>query len=357
MSDQDGTYGWVVPLVRVWAYAAEACLVAALIATVIIGVSAISANPTASAAATVVVLVGLEVVLMIWVPIVAGVVLTLLETRQTVTDLSGRLYRVETLLDDASASLKSVASVASLSDKAKSCIYRDRELEALRETIQHHLMLQDYDAATALIASMEHDFGYAEEARKLRDDVAATRKATVDEKVDSSLRRFQEILDRHDWARAAREAERMMRLMPTNERIAQLPTKIEVARVGHKRQLLQAYGEATRKNDVDRGIELLRQLDLYLTPHEAAALQESARGVFRAKLQNLNLQFTMSVTDQRWADAVTTGEQIVRDFPNSRMAMEVRAKMGLLRTRAAEAATGVPATPSQPAAQGPPASP
>ncbi|MCJ7543793.1 MAG: hypothetical protein MUP47_04380 [Phycisphaerae bacterium] len=345
MWDQDGPYGWVGSLVRVWAYVAEACLAAALIATVILATAAISANPRMVVVAPYLIAVALETAAMVWVPVVAGVVLTLLETHQIVTDVSGRLSRVETLVDEAAESLKSIASLSSLSDKAKSTIYREHELEALRETIHHHLMLQDYDAASTLINSMERDFGYGEEARRLREEVAASRKATVEEKVDGSLRRFQEILDRHDWARATREAERMMRLMPNNPRIAQLPAGIQTARVAHKRQLLQEYGEAIRKNDVDRGIELLRQLDLYLTPPEAAALQESARGVFRAKLQNLNLQFTMSVTDQRWADAVATGEQIIRDFPNSRMAMEVREKMNLLHARAA-AASGTAPTPN-----------
>lgn len=347
MSDRDGAYGWVASLVRVGAYVTEACLVAALIATVILAIAGIAADPKLVVVAPYMVAIALETAAMVWVPVIAGVVLALLEVHQVVTDVSGRLSRVETLVDDATASLRTVASVASLSDKAKSTIYRERELEALRETIHHHLMLQDYDAASALIGSMDRDFGYAEEARRLREEVTASRKATMDEKVDASLRRFQEILDRHDWARAAREAERMMRLMPNNPRIAQLPATIDAARIGHKRQLLEAYGEAIRKNDVDRSIELLRQLDLYLTPPEAAALQESARGVFRAKLQNLNLQFTMSVTDQRWADAVATGEQIVRDYPNSRMAMEVRQKMDLLRARAAAAPLGTAPTPNQ----------
>ena len=107
-----------------------------------------------------------------------------------------------------------------------------------------------------------------------------------------------------------------------------------MARTGHKRSLLQAYGEAVRKNDVDKSIELLRELDRYLTPQEAAALEESVRGVFKAKLHNLGVQFAISVTDQQWADAVATGEEIIREFPNTRMAQEVREKMGLLRSRA-----------------------
>ena len=40
-------------------------------------------------------------------------------------------------------------------------------------------------------------------------------------------------------------------------------------------------------------------------------------------------------TDEDWPEAITIGEEIIRDYPNSRMAQEVRDKMDLLRTRAA----------------------
>ena len=84
--------------------------------------------------------------------------------------------------------------------------------------------------------------------------------------------------------------------------------------------MLQSYGEAVRKKDVDRSIELLHELDIYLTPQEAAALQESARGVFRAKLHQMGVQFAICVTDERWSEAIRAGEDIVREFPNPRMA-------------------------------------
>jgi hypothetical protein len=338
MSDRDGRFAWVTSLARVWVYVAEACLVATWVATVGLAIFSISRNPAVDVIVPFIIAIALETVALVWVPIVFGMVSAILEIQQATSEIGGRMTRVETLMDDAAASLKTVADLSTLSDKAKSYIYREHEIEALRETIHHHLMLQDYDAASALITSMEKDFGYIEEAHKLRGEITASRKATMEEKVDASVRRFQEILDRHDWPRAAREAHRMMHLMPNNTRIAQLPAMIDAARIAHKRELLQAYGEAIRKNDVDRSIELLHQLDPYLTPPEAAALQESARGVFRAKLQNLGFQFTMCITDQRWAEAVATGEQIVRDYPNSRMAQEVREKMDLLKARAAAAA-------------------
>ena len=110
---------------------------------------------------------------------------------------------------------------------------------------------------------------------------------------------------------------------------------IRTAQMKHKLRLLEAYGEAVKKTDIDRSIDLLRELDKYLAPQEAAALEESARGVLRAKLHNLGVQFAMRITEENWAEALAIGEQIVRAYPNSRMAKEVRDKMDQLTTLAA----------------------
>jgi len=99
---------------------------------------------------------------------------------------------------------------------------------------------------------------------------------------------------------------------------------------------------SVQRNEVDRGIALLRQLDQYLTPNEAAALEESARGVFRAKLHNLGVQFSLAVTEHNWRDAIDAGKQIIDEFPNTRMAREVNERMHVLTKRAEGEAVGEP---------------
>jgi hypothetical protein len=69
---------------------------------------------------------------------------------------------------------------------------------------------------------------------------------------------------------------------------------------------------------------------LYLTPNEGLALQEAARDVFRTKLHNLGVQFSLAVSEKQWTQALQTGRQIIRDFPNSRMADEIREKVDIL---------------------------
>ena len=130
----------------------------------------------------------------------------------------------------------------------------------------------------------------------------------------------------------------MLAKFPDNERVRNLPQEIETRRQGHKRQLLESWHEAVARHDVDGSIEILRQLDTYLTPKEAEGLQETARGIFREKLNSLGKQFAVSVQEHRWHDALGVGDQIVRDFPNTRIAQEVREKMDVLRKRATEPA-------------------
>ena len=65
-------------------------------------------------------------------------------------------------------------------------------------------------------------------------------------------------------------------------------------------------------------------------------MQETARGVFKQKIESLRNQFSSAVQAHRWQEAIRIGDTIIRDFPNSQMAKEVRDKMDALRERARE---------------------
>ena len=49
--------------------------------------------------------------------------------------------------------------------------------------------------------------------------------------------------------------------------------------------------------------------------------------------ENLGARFKLAVSDHRWEDAIIVGQQIVQDFPNTRMAQEVREMLPSLRDR------------------------
>lgn len=333
MGETTTRYGWIWKPARVIMVATMVVLALALVGSIAMCVTAAEAGGLSAAAPFVLISLAL-IVAGGWVFVAYGLVRVIISNELGVTRISGHVERLETLLADQGESLKTLTDLASLSDQAKSLIYHERELDALRETIHTQFMKQDYEAAEKFISELERKLGMPEEASKLRKELEATRKATQEEKIDRAVRRVDEIIAAGDWARAAREADRLRRQYPESDAVAELPGRIQSAQAKHKRELLQAYDRAVRKNDIEGSIELLRELDRYLTPQEAAAMEESARGVFRAKLHNLGVQFAICVTEERWADAVETGEQIVNEFPNSRMAHEVGDKMEMLRSRA-----------------------
>ncbi len=242
-------------------------------------------------------------------------------------------------IDQMSILLNLMSEQQLLSDRAKVVAFREKDREALRRAINEEMAKGDYEAAFALADDVERTFGYRAEAERLRNEIRNKRQEGVRKQINEVVA----IIDRHtrieQWNGAMREAERLMGMFPDNEQVKNLPHEIDARRQAHKKQLLQSWQEAVARHDVDGSIEILRQLDPYLTPAEAEGMQETARGVFKEKLNNLGAQFSNSIRDHKWLDAIKTGEQIMRDFPNSRASQEVKEKMDALRQRSAEPAS------------------
>ena len=340
MPDTSGRFHWILGLARICLYAALFFVALALVFSTAMAVIMATGTMQFIHVAPFLLLIVCLLIGVLVLFIAYGLVKVLVSMEHSLANSSSRLNRIETLLQDQGESSKELLELLSLSDKAKSLLYRDREIEAFREAIHEDVIRQDYQTAEALIDTIEQSFGYADEAARLREELAQSRKATFEEKIDAAVARIQSFIDRHEWARAARESQRIVRLFPDNPKIAGLHARIQSARTAHKRDLLQRYGEAVRKNDVDESISALKELDLYLTPQEAAALAESARGVFKARLHQLGVQFAIRVTDRQWSDAISVGEEIIREYPNSRMAQEVHEKMDVLHSYAAAAEAG-----------------
>jgi len=45
------------------------------------------------------------------------------------------------------------------------------------------------------------------------------------------------------------------------------------------------------------------------------------------------VQFAISVNAQQWDEAVSAGQEIIREFPTSRMAQEVRGKLDAMKIK------------------------
>ena len=127
------------------------------------------------------------------------------------------------------------------------------------------------------------------------------------------------------------QIEALIRTHPHSEKARALRQKLVDRKEERKRILLAAWDDAVKRQETDRSLEILKELDMYLSPNEGLALQEAAKDVFKTKLHNLGVQFAMAVSDKQWANALEVGEQIMRNFPNSRMSGEIREKLNVLR--------------------------
>lgn len=223
-----------------------------------------------------------------------------------------------------------------LSETAKRILYREHDLQAMRELIEQDIAGGNFDAAMALVKELTETYGQREEAEAYRDRIAAARHHIQKTRIAEAIRELDTITNRQEFDNALREAAKIQRLYPEAEEVKDLKQRVIDAREEYKHQLERKFLEVARAEDVDRALELLKELDQYLTESEAEPLREVARGVIGKKRDNLGVQFKMAVHDHEWLQAVNIGEQIVREFPNSRMAEEVRGMIDALRQRAAD---------------------
>jgi len=241
-------------------------------------------------------------------------------------------------MQEFSMQLNMISEQQLLSDRAKVVAFREKDREALRRAIQEEISKKDYEAALALADDMERVFGYKAEAEQFRQDIGLKRNEGARRQIHEAVTMVEGCCRDEEWSDAQREADRIAKLYPTDEQARELPQQVENRRLAHKRQLLESYNDAKRRNDNDGGVEILKRLDRYLTPAEAAGMQEDARAMFRAKLHNLGEQFTAAAREGRNAEAIRIGEHIMRDFPNSRMSEEVRNLLPALKQRVGEPA-------------------
>jgi len=279
--------------------------------------------------------VGLLLVLTTWplaITMAATRDATVKRSEEAMNALAERLQAMTVILTE-------VSEANLLSDRAKSVAYREKDRDALRRAIREDMAKRDWEAALLLADEMERLFGYRQEAMKFREEIHRAQEDVVRRHVNEGLG----VIDRHcraeAWSDALREAERLMNLYRGDALVANLPAEIENRRLGHKKQLQESWQDALNRKDVDGAIEILKKLDLYLTRTEADAMQDTVRNLFKEKLNNLKTQFALAVQDHKWGEAVRLGDTIVRDFPNSGIAQEVKGRLDGLRQRAAEPAT------------------
>lgn len=242
---------------------------------------------------------------------------------------------IYTKLEEHSALLDKLGDRMLISDAAKRVVFRAKDREAMRQAIREDIDRSDFDAALVLVDEMGEKYGYREEAEEFREEILVTRQAMLDERLTRAITSLDGHLDHYDWQRASQEASKIRRLFPDHPRAHGIEQRVREAREVHKHDLERQFLDAAQRDDVDRAWELMKELDEHMTEADAEPFREIARGVIGKKRENLGVQFKLAVHDRDWIAAVDVGEQIIREFPNTKMSSEVRGMLDLLRERAA----------------------
>ncbi len=227
-----------------------------------------------------------------------------------------------------------IAQGIRISDAAKEIIFREAEQLELGEAALAKLHQHDFDAAFSMIGAMEQQDAYRELAGRLRKMAEKYRTATEDGRIQQIINHIETLMEQYRWTQAAAQIDNLLKMFPHSEKPRQMPSRLQERKDMRKGELLFEWDKAVQAKDTDKSLAILKELDMYLTPAEALALQESASTVFKTKLHNLGVQFTVAVTEKNWDSAVETGRQIMQEFPNSRMAAEIRDKMDILQDHA-----------------------
>jgi soluble cytochrome b562 len=263
----------------------------------------------------------------------------LLKIESTVARQHGEIRDLHLSIERQMSHLAAIAENTRISEAAKSLAHRDQEIEAFRAAILEDIRLAKWEAALKLVDDMEVRFGYKQEAEKLREELDEARSDAIQGKLQEAISQIEKHFLAHDWERAQQEIDRLANALPDETKIASLFDRMKALREQHKNNLREQWDESVRRSDVDQAIDILKELDQYLSPAEAQTLQDSARDVFKEKLLQLGVQFRFAVNEKRWQDALNIGVELVRDFPNARMAGEVREAIDTLRQRASKEAT------------------
>lgn len=274
-------------------------------------------------------------VIMLGVLIILIALLTLLsrvfKIVDALQDFSAKLKDVTGALEKIHAGLTQINHSTRVSETAKAIAFREADKQSLREAVLEKLQQQDFDAAQQLIDEIAKRPEYEELAEQLRTQVEKYHAATDQERINQATAHIEKLLNNCQWVRASAQIEGLIKAYPDNEQIKSMRQILLDKKQERKRILLAAWDDAVKTQETDRSLDILKELDLYLTPNEGLALQEAARDVFRTKLHNLGVQFSIAVTEKQWTNALNIGQHIIKEFPNSRMSAEIHGKLDVLK--------------------------
>ncbi len=267
-----------------------------------------------------------------------GMLLLTYENVRSIKNNGERLENVAEMLSRNQAVLEKIAHSVSLSDSAKEIAFRENDIMELNETVLKKLHQHDFETTFDMIETIKRKPEFASLAEKLQVSADQYKNNTEEGRIKQAISHIEALLRQKRWSSAASQIDSLVKSFPDSERASHMVKRLSEMKNKRKKELLDLWDKAVKRGDVDQGLEILKELDHYLTPTEGLALRESASNIYRLKLHNLGVQFSLAVTEKQWQNAINAAKLIIREFPNSRMAHEITPKMDALEKRAAEKA-------------------
>ncbi|MDP7005198.1 MAG: hypothetical protein QF718_03195 [Phycisphaerales bacterium] len=245
--------------------------------------------------------------------------------------------------DDSSgvSQLDEILESVQMSENAKRVLFRDRELNLLRRTVQEDLTRGEFHSALVLCDQMANVFGAVEEAEELRTKVQDTIHEQHEHRIKNEIGQLNALLEVHKWVEAYQLASKLRRLFPESPLLHGIEQKIADVRMEYRHGLEERFLVAAKQENVELSMNLLRELDGYLTPDEARKFRDTATAVITTYRESLSARFKMAVSDHRWQEAIEFGIEITKQFPNTKMAEEVQSMLETIRVRADEDETTI----------------
>ncbi|MCA9277120.1 MAG: hypothetical protein KDA29_13955 [Phycisphaerales bacterium] len=244
------------------------------------------------------------------------------------------LDRIRAQIRSLSDTMSTLNETIILSDDARRVLNRRKERDLLCKAIEEDIKEHDWDAAMVLVRELAERFGYRVEAEQFRTRIESARAQTHDRAVHEAIRGLDELIAAHKWEPALSEAARISRVFHDAPQVDGLRHRVISARDRHKQAIERRFLEAARNENIEDAMDLLHEMDHLLSEHEAEQFREVARGVIGKARENLGVEFKLAVQDKAWNQAASVGERIIKEFPNSRMANEVRSMIDQIRDRA-----------------------
>jgi hypothetical protein len=244
------------------------------------------------------------------------------------------------LSPDLEAVLRRIDEHAMLSDNARRVLFRERELALLDQAIEEDIRDGRFDVALTLVDELADVFGERERAESYRDRILLDRRQHHEAGLRTMMLELDGFLGHRQWRSAQEVADRIRRTRPEPDVATDIDRRFLTARAMHKADLEATFLATVERGETEDAMRVLRELDHYLTADEAGRFRELAGGVIKQHRENLGVQFKLAVNDHRWPEAVSIGETIIAEFPNTKMAVEVRSMIDLLRGRASAGPAG-----------------